>query len=176
VKQFFRELPEPLLTRQFHSAFLKCVTLSNPNDSISATALCCLLLPDEHLRVLKYFVHFIAEMANHSLESKMTLSNLAIIFAPNLTCSVSAKEKNGEKTMKECTQVVDLIFKNSHLIGMVPEALYNKALTMNQEGGCYSSSGDELDVGDENSGGRGRALQRSEKKRDRSKSITGKRK
>jgi hypothetical protein len=78
--------------------------------------------------------------------------------------------------MKECTQVVDLIFKNSHLIGMVPEALYNKALTMNQEGGCYSSSGDELDVGDENSGGRGRALQRSEKKRDRSKSITGKRK
>lgn len=171
VKQFFRELPDPLLTRRMCPAFIKCISL-NQSDSIPAAALCCLLLPDEHLRVLKYFVDFISEMANHSLESKMTLSNLAIIFAPNLTTNSSHKEKNGEKTLKDYTQIVDLIFKNAHLIGMVPDALFNKAMTMNQEGGFYSSSGDELEAGDEHPG-RGRSLQRSDKKRDRSKSITG---
>eukprot|EP00111_Clytia_hemisphaerica_P019174 TCONS_00056645-protein len=173
VKQFFRELPDPLLTRRYCPAFLKCISLNNTNDCIPALALCCLLLPDEHLRVLKYFVQFISEMANHSLESKMTLSNLAIIFAPNLTASSSSKEKNGEKTLKDFTQIVDLLFKNAHLIGMVPDALFNKALTMNQEGGFCSSSGDELDVATDEHPGRGRNLQRSDKKRDRSKSITG---
>ena len=173
VKQFFRELPDPLLTKRFCPAFLKCIALNNTNDCIPALALCCLLLPDEHLRVLKYFVQFISEMANHSLESKMTLSNLAIIFAPNLTASSSSKEKNGEKTLKDFTQIVDLLFKNAHLIGMVPDALFNKALTMNQEGGFCSSSGDELDVATDEHPGRGRTLQRSDKKRDRSKSITG---
>lgn len=141
------------------------------NDAISAIALCCLLLPDENLRVLKYFTKFIAEVANHSVESKMTLNNLAIVFAPNLMCT-AAKDRNSEKSMKEATQIVDLLFKNSHLIGMVPDALYTKAVNINTEGGFYSSSGDELDTADE--GGRqGRTLARSDKKRDRSKSITG---
>lgn len=171
VKQFFRELPDSLLTGRYSPLFIKCLSLNNMNDAISAIALCCLLLPDENLRVLKYFTKFIAEVANHSVESKMTLNNLAIVFAPNLMCT-AAKDRNSEKSMKEATQIVDLLFKNSHLIGMVPDALYTKAVNINTEGGFYSSSGDELDTADE--GGRqGRTLARSDKKRDRSKSITG---
>lgn len=174
VKQFFRELPDPLLTARLSPAFLKCVSLTNTNDCISALALCCLLLPDRHLHVLRYFIKFISEMANHSLESKMTLSNLAIVFAPNLV-STSGKDRNSEKSMKETTQVIDLLFKNPHLIGMVPDALLNKALNLNQDdGGFLSSSGDELEVCLDDNFKRGRTLQRSEKKRDRSKSITGK--
>nr|XP_012555822.1 rho GTPase-activating protein 11A isoform X2 [Hydra vulgaris] len=168
IKSFFRELPDPLLTCRLTPSFVKCVSLNNASDSISAATLCCLLLPDVHLRVLKYFTQFITEVANHSLESKMTLTNLAIIFAPNLTASV---EKNSEKSMKDITQVVDLLFKNSHLIGMVPDALFNKAITLNNEGGFCSSSADELD--ENNCDIRGRTLYKSTKKRERSKSIKG---
>ena len=168
IKSFFRELPDPLLTNRLTPSFIKCVALSSTSDSISAATLCCLLLPDEHLRVLKYFTQFITEVANHSLESKMTLTNLAIIFAPNLT---SIADKNSEKSMKDITQVVDLLFKNSNLIGMVPDALFNKAITVSNEGGFCSSSADELD--ENNCDTRGRTLCKSNKKRERSRSIKG---
>ena len=56
VKQFFRELPNPLFTSQLTPSFLKCLTINNSNDSDDAILMCTLLLPDEHLRVLKYLV------------------------------------------------------------------------------------------------------------------------
>jgi len=170
VKQFFRELPDPLLTTRLSQAFINCNMLTEQNDSISALALCCILLPDEHLRVLRYFVQFINDVANHSSESKMTLNNLAIVFSPNLM-NMNGKDKNSEKSMKEITHVVLTLFKNSHLIGMVPDILWDKAMNLNtEEGGFYSSSGDELE--EEVIGRMGRTLARSDKKRDRSKSIT----
>ena len=159
------------MTSRLTPVFIKCISLTSNSDGISALALCTLLLPDEHLRVLKYFTKFVNEVANHSLESKMTLSNLAIVFAPNLMSTVS-KDKTSEKSMKEITHVVNLLFKNFHLIGMVPDILFEKARNVNNDGGFCSSSGDELesDFGNDRYG---RTLARSDKRRDRSKSIKG---
>lgn len=170
VKQFFRELPDPLLTNRLTPTFLKCAGLTNNSDAVSSLVLCCLLLPDDHLRLLKYFSSFINTVANHSLQSKMTLNNLAIVFAPNLMCSLD-KDTNNEKSMKEFTHAVNMLFKNYHLIGMVPDAIFNKAKDNYNDAGFLSSSGDELDTETVNERV-GRTLARSEKKRDRSKSIT----
>lgn len=171
VKQFFRELPNPLLTNHLSSTLLKCLNLSNLIDSHNALLLCVLLLPDEHLRALMYLVDCINEVANHSSESKMSIRNLGIVFAPNLLC-VSGKERNCEKTMRETTMVIDFIFQNPDKIGMVPDFIIHKASAMSIDGGISTSSGDELE---ENSR-RMKSLARHishDKNRDRSKSIKG---
>jgi len=176
VKQFFRELPNPLFTSQLTPSFLKCLTINNSNDSHDAILMCTLLLPDEHLRVLKYLVKCVNKIANHSLETKMTIQNLGIVFAPNLL-SVSGKDRNSEKAMRETTEIVDVVFKNEDKIGMVADELFDRAASLHLDGAVMSSFGDEVEDNCLSGGGarRGRTMDiqsGNEKKRDRSKSIT----
>ena len=64
VKQFFRELPNPLFTTHLTPSLIKCLALSNSNEAQEAILLCSLLLPDEHLRVLKYLVTCVNEVSS----------------------------------------------------------------------------------------------------------------
>ena len=146
LKQFFRELPEPLLTNQLHDHFLKSLLLASKNEQTMAILLLCILLPIEHLYTLQYFVKFMSKVAEKSEESKMGTANLAIVLTPNLMNCTSKKENsNGsEKLLKEQTLVVQMLLENASKIGLVSEDILCEAKDSNiNEGGL--SSGDELD-------------------------------
>lgn len=51
LKQYFRELPEPLITSRLFPVFEACYSLSSPPDRQRAVLLACLLLPRTHLQV-----------------------------------------------------------------------------------------------------------------------------
>ena len=41
-------------------------------------------LPDANRRVLAYLCHFLAQVARHADNNKMTAANLAVVLAPNV--------------------------------------------------------------------------------------------
>lgn len=59
VKQFFRELPEPMLPTELQEAFLKAQQLPTEEERTFATMLLSCVLPDRNLNVLRYFFDFL---------------------------------------------------------------------------------------------------------------------
>ena len=84
IKQFFRQLPDSLLTTRLHDTFLKCHHLEKGDERRQAVFLLCLLLPWPHLSTLRFFMQFLARVARHADQNKMDVSNLALCLAPNL--------------------------------------------------------------------------------------------
>jgi len=66
VKQYFRELPEPLFTTQYSDAFLEVAGEENKAVRIRSLRLLCLLLPSVHLATLTFFMRLLADFADHS--------------------------------------------------------------------------------------------------------------
>ena len=163
IKQFLRELPDSVMTTTLHSTFIKCLQLNTPNEQITSILMTCLLLPDMNLRLLQYLCQFVAKVAMHSRESKMTLNNLAIVLSPNLM--FTNKDKDSEKYHKEQTDIVDILLKNAKSIGMVKDEIVEKVDTIEGETCSMStSSADELDVV---------TVNRQRRNRRRSRSISG---
>lgn len=167
VKQFFRQLPEPLLTNLLHDCFIKSQRLEDEGDRTEAVLLLCLLLPIPHLTTLQFTMRFLAKVASCSQQSKMGTTNLAIVLTPNLIHN-SKKEGNSasDKQLKEQTSVVDILLKNADKIGFVSNDIYERAKLIGDEiVDGLTSSGDELD-NDNN-------LRRSSKRQSRPRTRTG---
>ncbi|XP_024917920.1 rho GTPase-activating protein 1 [Cynoglossus semilaevis] len=82
LKTFLRELPEPLLTYQLYNDI---VNFSPSRDDHVAVMKSLLeSLPEENYASLRYLVTFLAQVAANSEVNKMTNSNLAVVFGPNL--------------------------------------------------------------------------------------------
>ena len=149
VKQFFRQLPEPLLTNHLYDCFVKTQRLDEEGDQVEAVLLLCLLLPIAHLTTLQFIMRFLAKVASCSQQSKMGTNNLAIVLTPNLIHSAK-KEGNcpaSEKQLKEQTAVIDLLLQHADKIGLVSEDIYERAKLIDDDlvDSLTQSSGDELD-------------------------------
>ena len=103
IKQFFRELPDALLTTRFHDTFLKCQSIESECDRLSAVHLLCLLLPWHHLSTLRFFAEFLANIARNSEQNKMDVNNLAVCLAPNLlhiNCKAEKMKDSESKSLQ----------------------------------------------------------------------------
>ncbi|NXT24854.1 RHG06 protein, partial [Syrrhaptes paradoxus] len=103
LKEFLRDMPEPLIPRELYAAFLRTASMEG-RAQLSALQLLLFLLPPCHSDTLLRLLRFLGEVARHAESSrgpdgqevpgnKMTVSNLATVFGPN----VLQKEKPGEK-------------------------------------------------------------------------------
>ena len=165
VKQFFRQLPEPLLTVLLHDCFVKTQRMEDQGDQTEAVLLLCLLLPIPHLSTLQFTMRFLAKVASHSQHSKMGTSNLAIVLTPNLIHNTKKEGNNvSEKQLKEQTAVIDILLKNADDIGLVNEDIYERAKIIGDEFvDGLTSSGDELEAD----------LRRTNKRQSRTRTRTG---
>ncbi|XP_019940470.2 rho GTPase-activating protein 11A isoform X1 [Paralichthys olivaceus] len=156
VKQFFRELPEPVLPTELQEAFLKAQQLPTAEDRTSATLLLSCVLPDRNLSVLRHFFDFLHNVSQRSAENKMDSSNLSVILAPNLLHSGDGTEKmnaNTEKRLRLQAAVVQCFIENALRFGVLPQFLLAKVpATMGCEAGVLSPTHDELEELDLNSG------------------------
>ncbi|KAM9777273.1 rho GTPase-activating protein 11A [Neosynchiropus ocellatus] len=154
VKQFFRELPEPVLPTELHEAFLKAQQLSTEEDRTSATMLLSCVLPERNLSVLRHFFDFLQNVSERSNQNKMDSSNLSVILAPNLLHSGEGAEKmnaNTEKRLKLQAAVVHCFIDHAHDFGVLPQFLADKVpAMMGCEGGVLSPGGHELEELDTN--------------------------
>ncbi|NXK19489.1 RHGBA protein, partial [Arenaria interpres] len=130
LKQFFRELPEPILPLHLQEGLFKAQQLGN--EKKTATVLLSCLMADRIIEALRYFFNFLRTVSLRSEENKMDSSNLAVIFAPNLLHS-SENEKmsaNTEKKIRLQAAVVQTLIDHAAEIGQVPEFILEKIPAM----------------------------------------------
>ncbi|XP_061699002.1 rho GTPase-activating protein 11A-like [Syngnathoides biaculeatus] len=156
VKQFFRDLPEPVLPTELQEAFLKAQQLPTKEDRTSATMLLSCVLPDRSLSVLAHFFDFLQNISKRSAENKMDSANLSVILAPSLLHCGEGTEKmnpNTEKRIRLQTAVVHCFIEHAHNFGALPPFLEEKvSAMMHCEPAVLSPAFNELQDFDQNSG------------------------
>ncbi|KAM6181003.1 rho GTPase-activating protein 11A-like [Erethizon dorsatum] len=131
LKQFFRELPEPLLPADLHEALFKAQQLGSEKNT--ATLLLSCLMADHTVDILRYFFNFLRNVSLRSSKNKMDSSNLAVIFAPNLLQTSEGHEKmsaNTEKKLRLQAAVVQTFIDYASDIGRVPDFILEKIPAM----------------------------------------------
>ncbi|NXG03142.1 RHGBA protein, partial [Sakesphorus luctuosus] len=130
LKQFFRELPEPILPPHLQEGLFKAQQLGN--EKKTATVLLSCLMADRTIEALRYFFNFLRTVSLRSNENRMDSSNLAVVFAPNLLHS-NENEKmstNTEKKIRLQAAVVETLIDHAGEIGQVPEFILEKIPAM----------------------------------------------
>ncbi|XP_012865613.1 PREDICTED: rho GTPase-activating protein 11A isoform X2 [Dipodomys ordii] len=132
LKQFFRELPEPILPADLHEALFRAQQLGTEEKSKATLLLSC-LMTDHTVDILRYFFSFLRNVSLRASENKMDSSNLAVIFAPNLLQTNEGHEKmsaNMEKKLRLQAAVVQTLIDFAPDIGRVPDFILEKMPAM----------------------------------------------
>uniref|UniRef100_A0A8C8S3P7 Family with sequence similarity 13 member A n=1 Tax=Pelusios castaneus TaxID=367368 RepID=A0A8C8S3P7_9SAUR len=84
LKLFLRELPDGVITSTLHPRFIQLYQ-DTRNDAEKENNLKELIkeLPDSHYCLLKYLCQFLKRVAEHHMENRMNVFNLATIFGPS---------------------------------------------------------------------------------------------
>ncbi|NWX47022.1 RHGBA protein, partial [Steatornis caripensis] len=126
LKQFFRELPEPIVPPHLQEGLFKAQQLGS--EKKTATVLLSCLMADRTIEALRYFLNFLRTVSLRSNENRMDSSNLAVIFAPNLL-HLNGNEKmsaSTEKVIRLQAAVVQTLIDHAPEIGQVPEFILEK--------------------------------------------------
>ncbi|XP_053145830.1 rho GTPase-activating protein 7-like isoform X2 [Hemicordylus capensis] len=84
VKQYFRDLPEPIFTSKLCESFLHIYQYLPKEQQFCAVQAAVLLLPDENREALKILLLFLREVVAFVKENQMTPTNVAVCLAPSL--------------------------------------------------------------------------------------------
>jgi len=84
LKQWFRELPEPLFTYPLYPAFIEAAKISN--DFLRQVRLHEQVnnLPDANYATLRFLMTHLDRVRAHEADNQMSAHNLAIVFGPTL--------------------------------------------------------------------------------------------
>ncbi|XP_067372862.1 rho GTPase-activating protein 6-like isoform X2 [Channa argus] len=145
LKEFLRDLPDPLLTRELYTAFINTMLLDY-SDQVSAIQLLIFLLPPCNSDTLQRLLSLLSTVAKHAKDgldsdgqeitgNKMTSLNLATIFGPNLL----RKQKNSDKEFsvqslvraEESSAIIGIVqrmISTYATLFMVPSDLQNEVL------------------------------------------------
>ncbi|PHH66363.1 hypothetical protein CDD81_7418 [Ophiocordyceps australis] len=84
LKQFFRDLPDPLLTSEHHNSFI--VAAKEDDDNVRRDSLHAIInaLPDPNYATLRALMLHLHRVTDNSHINRMNSHNLAVIFGPTL--------------------------------------------------------------------------------------------
>lgn len=141
LKQYFRELPECLLTIKLSDTFRSIFTHVPLSQRLEALQTAVILLPEENLEVLHCLLLFLGDIAQQADQHQMNASNLAVCFAPslfNLNSSLGSssprrqrkspgvpdqRELLEQKAVHEC---FTFMITNCKKLFMVPPSMYSR--------------------------------------------------
>uniref|UniRef100_A0A4X2K8G7 StAR related lipid transfer domain containing 8 n=1 Tax=Vombatus ursinus TaxID=29139 RepID=A0A4X2K8G7_VOMUR len=83
LKQYFRDLPEPIFTSKLTATFLRLYQFVPKDQQLLAAQAAVVLLPDENREVLQTLLYFLSDIAA-AQENQMTAGNLAVCLAPSI--------------------------------------------------------------------------------------------
>ncbi|KNC20685.1 hypothetical protein FF38_07036 [Lucilia cuprina] len=124
LKEFLRDLPEPLLSNGLYNAFLETQKIRNRRLQLEALSHLVKLLPPAHRDTLYVLLKFLAKVAAcsddicdndgtvHLTGNKMDSNNLATVFAPNILRSTEKYKSSSRdylNSSKEQESISDAI-------------------------------------------------------------------
>ncbi|XP_067349517.1 rho GTPase-activating protein 6 isoform X2 [Channa argus] len=145
LKEFLRDMPDPLLTKELYTAFIN-TTLLDPDEQRIVTQLLVYLLPACNSDTLHRLLEFLSTVADHAhvrqdkegqefTGNKMTSLNLATIFGPNLLHKQKSSDKEftvqSSARAEESTAVIAVLQRMIacyQSLFMVPPDLQNEVL------------------------------------------------
>lgn len=83
LKQYFRQLPNPLFTFQSYSKILAAFD-SSDDDKARRLRSVMEAMPISHFRTATYLIRHLTRLCSYTSLTDMTAKNLAIVWAPNL--------------------------------------------------------------------------------------------
>jgi len=133
LKQFFRDLPDPLLTRESYLAFIEAASkfspLSGPleryialtdateneDDIVRRDSLHAIInnLPDPNYATLRALTLHLHRVMDNSAANRMSSQNLAIVFGPTLMGTAPGSNISDAGWQ---VRVVDTILQNTYQI------------------------------------------------------------
>ncbi|KAG2205762.1 hypothetical protein INT47_003945 [Mucor saturninus] len=84
LKQYFRELPNPLFTFELYDTFINISAMNTDNKKLSAFTEALSQLPKAHLDTIVLLFRHLEKVQKLSDENRMTIKNLSMVFAPTL--------------------------------------------------------------------------------------------
>ncbi|XP_061858643.1 rho GTPase-activating protein 7-like isoform X2 [Colius striatus] len=84
VKQYFRDLPEPIFTSRLCESFLHIYQYMPKEQQLQAVQAAIVLLPKENREALKILLFFLRDVVAFVEENQMTPTNIAVCLAPSL--------------------------------------------------------------------------------------------
>ncbi|KAK9470204.1 rho GTPase [Dipodascopsis tothii] len=84
LKQYFRELPDPLLTRELYNDFISAAHIEDNDCRRDALHLLINSLRDANYTTLKYLVFHLYRVQDRYHRNRMSISNLGIVWGPSL--------------------------------------------------------------------------------------------
>ncbi|XP_041849774.1 stAR-related lipid transfer protein 13 isoform X2 [Melanotaenia boesemani] len=101
VKQFFRDLPEPLLTSKLGETFLHIYQYVPKDQRLQAVQAAIMLMSDENREVLQTLLCFLSDVTSSVEENQMTPMNIAVCLAPSLFHLNILKDNLSAKAMQK---------------------------------------------------------------------------
>ncbi|XP_078601198.1 uncharacterized protein LOC144876128 isoform X2 [Branchiostoma floridae x Branchiostoma japonicum] len=143
LKEFFRDLPEPLMTKELYQAFI--ATRRMEDNQIAVLRLLLALLPVPNRDTLYALLQFLAVVNRHSQDSvdengqevpgnKMDSHNLGTLFGPNILYRDRDPNPNdGDAAnrvdeQRDVIQVIKFMIENHEKLFKVPGLLYDEVL------------------------------------------------
>ncbi|XP_078268567.1 rho GTPase-activating protein 6-like isoform X2 [Rhinoraja longicauda] len=128
LKEFLRDMPDPLLSRELYTAFINTMSM-NHKKQLSTLQLLIYLLPPCNCDTLLRLLELLSKVASHAQDSvgeggqevtgnKMTSPNLATIFGPNLLHRENVSDKDYSMQAVE-------VEESSAVIGVVQKMIDN---------------------------------------------------
>ncbi|KAL3880054.1 hypothetical protein ACJMK2_032325 [Sinanodonta woodiana] len=152
LKEYFRDLPEPLLTRDLYSPLVATTRVYDKEARENAVRLLVVLLPVANRNTLWSLLEFLYKVQQHSTDAidehtgqtlpgnKMDSHNLATLFGPNVLhkCKGHDKEFQVEsmdraEERKEVIDVVRDMIDNFQSIFTIPASLHDEVLRLLME-------------------------------------------
>uniref|UniRef100_A0A673X6G4 Rho GTPase activating protein 6 n=1 Tax=Salmo trutta TaxID=8032 RepID=A0A673X6G4_SALTR len=145
LKEFLRDMSDPLLTRELYTAFINTMLLDHSDQEITMQLL-MYLLPPCNSDTLQRLLEFLATVAAHAEDSqdrdgleitgnKMTSLNLATVFGPNLLHKQKSLDKEfavqSFARAEESTAIIGVVqrmINTYETLFMVPPDLQNEVL------------------------------------------------
>ncbi|XP_060806431.1 uncharacterized protein LOC106138876 isoform X2 [Amyelois transitella] len=117
LKEFLRDLPDPLLCRDLYQAFLHTQKIRSRRTQLEAIRLLVQLLPAAHRDTLSALLAFLAQLAacaacggdGEPAGNRMTPANLATVFAPNILHRNKPNEPASSEQLSERVDVINVV-------------------------------------------------------------------
>uniref|UniRef100_UPI0037E7631F unconventional myosin-IXb isoform X3 n=1 Tax=Semicossyphus pulcher TaxID=241346 RepID=UPI0037E7631F len=138
VKQWLRELPDPLMTFTHYNDFLHAVELPEKQEQLQAVYKVLEELPTANFNTLERLVFHLVRVCKEEAHNRMSPNSLAIVFAPCiLRCPDSADPLLSMKDVAKTTTCVEMIINEqirryNEKMEEIEQLEYAEALAVNQ--------------------------------------------
>lgn len=136
LKNYLRNLPEPLMSFRLHSAFINAAKIEQKDKRVNAVHELVHNLPKINFQMLSILIEHLHKIASKSDKNLMSICNLGVCFGPTLLRS-EEESVAAIMNLKFCNVVIEILIENhDKIFNTKPFDLNNKQTILS----CFNNT------------------------------------